>query len=378
MGPTWWAWGAILAIALASLVTGWVVARLAYCLMRRADAAMGRRLRDDTGSALTSVLGLAIFVNAVPALVAPTGPVSGQVDAIGIVLLYVAMVWLAAKILWSVGEALSDRYVRRLQDPGNLHARRMRTKISVGRRLLIVLALVFGIGVTLMQLDLFGAIGLSLLASAGAVTVLVSIAARPFLENMLAGIQIALTEPVRIGDTVVIDGRWGTVETIAFTYVTVLTWDFKRLVVPHRHLLGEPFENWSKKDEAVKIPVSLKVDPALDIALLRRRYEEVIDADPRWHGEDRRLEVMEVGEEAVEVRAIASGASAADAWNLHVSLREALLGFLQTHEGGRYLVHRRHRLAEAAREALAASGGDGRGDREAAGEDEAAEARHAH
>lgn len=364
-GEALWIWLALGVLAAASAVAGWLLAKLILALAGRADGLWPRTLRHSIGAPLTATLMLGLFAATIPLLVSPTGPISGQIGFVTVAGLYLAAIWLMVRLIWGTGQAVSLHYRRRLTDPEHAEARRARTKISVALRIAIGVAIFTGLGLLLAQFEVFDTLGLSLLASAGAVTVILSIAARPFLENMVAGLQIAATEPVRIGDTLLFEGHWGTVESIAFTYVTVHTWDLRRVIVPHTYLLTHPFENWSKESECRKMVVHLLVDHRADIDALRDKYLELVDQDPRWEGEDRRLEVVGVTEEAMDLRVLACGRNSGETWNLHCHIREQLMKFLQNHEDGRHLVRRRQVIESRPGEAVtneAANGHDRRAD----------------
>ncbi|MGF1606252.1 MAG: mechanosensitive ion channel family protein [Rhodothalassiaceae bacterium] len=358
-GEAVWVWLALAALILLSIVIGWLLAKLILAIMARSDALWPRTIRDSIGTPLTVTLMLGAFAGFIPALISPTGPVSSRIGGLALALLYLAVIWLLVRLIWGIGEAVSRHYHRRLPDPEHVQARRKRTKISVGRRLVIGVAIFAGIGLLLAQFEVFDTLGLSLLASAGAITVILSIAARPFLENMVAGMQIAATEPVRIGDTLLFEGYWGTVESIAFTYVTIHTWDLRRIIVPHTYLLTHPFENWSKESESRKMVVHLMVDHRMDIDALRQKYLQIVGEDPRWEGEDKRLEVFGVTDAAMDIRVLACGRSSGDTWHLHCHIREQLMKFIQGYEDGRFLVRRRQVLERRPGEGLSAPSANG-------------------
>jgi len=353
-----WIWIALPGLALLSVMIGWPLSSYVLRLLHRRPNSWLARVTENIGLPLALTLVLLIFNLVDTALLNPVGAVSRYVEGTAGILLYVVVIWLVIQVLWGLGEAFSTRYYASLNDPDHVQARRARTRIAVGRRLVIGFAIVAGIGVVLVQFQVVDALGLSLLASAGALTVVLSIAARPLLENMLSGFQIAVTEPIRIGDSILFDGKWGTVEEIAFTYILVLTWDQRRLVIPHTKLLNEHFQNLSKKNEFTKWTVHLRVDHMMDIDALRERYLELVEADERWEGDDKRLEVYDLSDEALDVRVLACARSPGDAWSLHCHLREELIKFLQGFEEGRYMVRRRAVLESAPGEGLRSGGED--------------------
>ena len=190
-------------------------------------------------------------------------------------------------------------------------------------------------------MGLFESFGVSILASAGALGVLVAIAARPLLGNMVSGLQIALTDPLRIGDVVVYDGHWSTVEDITFAHTVLRTWTDTRLIVPHSDFLSRPFENWSKEGEAVKRIVKLAVDYRIDVARVRETLDEILDGDPRLTGEPPVVEMVESEEEHAVLWIWLPCVSALTSWYLHNEVREKLVAHLRELDGGAYLPRRR-------------------------------------
>jgi small-conductance mechanosensitive channel len=211
----------------------------------------------------------------------------------------------------------------------------------------VVVALL-SLGYILMKIGVFETFGLSLLASAGAIGILVAIAARPLLGNMVAGLQIALTDPVRIGDVVVYDDHWATVEDISFAHTVLRTWTDTRLIVPHTDFLSRPFENWSKEGEAVRRIVKIPVDYRIDVGQVRRKVAEIVADDPRSTGESPEVEMVEANADTAVLWVWISGTNAFTSWYLHNEVRERVVAFLKELEGGAYLPRRRHILLSEA------------------------------
>jgi small-conductance mechanosensitive channel len=200
---------------------------------------------------------------------------------------------------------------------------------------------VMSIGYILLRLGLFETFGISVLASAGALGVVVAIAAQPLLGNMVAGLQIALSDPVRVGDVVTFDGNLATVDDIAFGHTVLLTFKNTRLIVPHAQLLSRVVENWSKEGEAVKRIIKLPVDYRIDVDRVRREVQSVVDRDPRLT-EAPVVEVVDVSEDAALLWIWISASTPATSWSLHNEVREKLMRFLADFEGGAYLPRKRH------------------------------------
>ncbi|MDZ5697622.1 mechanosensitive ion channel family protein [Chelativorans sp. M5D2P16] len=248
---------------------------------------------------------------------------------------------------------LSERYVVPLaeDDPEN---RRIKTTTYVARRLALAVIALLSIGYVLVRVGLFEDFGISVLASAGALGVLVAIAARPLLGNMVSGLQIAMTDPARIGDIVVFDGQWAIVEDISFAHTVLHTWTDTRLIVPHSELLSRPFENWSKKGEAVKQIVKLPVDYRIDVDKIREKVAAIVKDDPRSTDDKPLVEMAEItGETAVPWIWIA-GTDSFSCWYLHNAVKEKLIAYLIDLDGGAYLPRKRHLLVSESDQELGA------------------------
>jgi small-conductance mechanosensitive channel len=159
------------------------------------------------------------------------------------------------------------------------------------------------------------------------------LAARPVLSNLLAGIQIAMTQPIRVEDQVVVEGETGSIETITSTYVVVRLWDLRRMVVPLSYFIEKPFQNWTYEGAAQIGAVLLRVGPTVSVDRLRRKLDEIVHQSPRWDEKVARLEVTDITIDAVELRALVSARTPTQTWDLRCEVREKLLEFLQALPG---------------------------------------------
>jgi small-conductance mechanosensitive channel len=278
-----------------------------------------------------------------------TGPIASNLDITSEVVALIAGAWLLLRIVSAVTLSLSERYVVPLasDDPEN---RRTKTTVYVVRRMTMVIVGLLSVGYILLQVGIFDNFGVSVLASAGALGVLVAIAARPLLGNMVAGLQIAMTDPVRIGDVVVYDGHWATVEDISFAHTVLRTWTDTRLIVPHTDFLSKPFENWSKEGEAVRRIIKIPVDYCIDLDKVRSEVAEIVAGDPR-STEAPKVEMVEINGETAVLWIWIAGTTAFTSWDLHNAVREKVLTFLKELDGGSYLPRRRHILLNQENEA---------------------------
>ncbi|HEX2829632.1 MAG TPA: mechanosensitive ion channel family protein [Burkholderiales bacterium] len=241
--------------------------------------------------------------------------------------LIAALTWMALRAVGAVGEAIVRLHPATVTD--NLQARRIQTQTRVLTRTVKFFVLIVGGAALLMTLPGMRQVGASLLASAGVVGVVGGIAARPVFGNLIAGLQIALTQPIRLDDVVIMENEWGRIEEITATYVVVKIWDERRLVVPLEWIIQHPFQNWTRTGSQLLGTVYLWVDYRVPLAPLRAELERVCEAAPEWDRRVCMIQVTEANERAVQIRALVSAGDASLAWDLRCRVREALIDFLQ-------------------------------------------------
>ncbi|HEU4820510.1 MAG TPA: mechanosensitive ion channel domain-containing protein [Qipengyuania sp.] len=229
-----------------------------------------------------------------------------------------------------------------IEDPVTMRSRR--TRVTILGRTVKVAILVITVSLILFNLPGVRQIGVTLLASAGFAALAVGAAAQPALKSLIAGVQMALTQPLRLGDMIKVDGEAGRVEEIRWSFVTVRTWDDRLLVVPTLRFLDGSFENWSRISERLTGPVFLHLDPASDIAPIRAEFERFVKAQPEWDRRVGSLEMTEARPESVELRISLSAATIGDLWTLRTKVREHMFDWLRR-EMPDALV--RHRLGAA-------------------------------
>jgi small-conductance mechanosensitive channel len=236
--------------------------------------------------------------------------------------------WLIFRVMRAGKAMLEERADISVED--NLKARRRRTKISILYRICQCIVGFFVIAMMLIAIPGVRTIGVSLMASAGLAALAVGAAAQPALKNLIAGVQMAFSEPIRLDDVVIIEGEWGRIEEIKLTYVIVRIWDDRRLVVPVSYFLEKPFQNWTTKTSDLLGTVFLYVDPTADIEAIRTRFVEAVKANSRWDGRVAILQVTDHRADALELRGLLSARNAAIAFDLRCEVREAMLTFLRT------------------------------------------------
>jgi small-conductance mechanosensitive channel len=185
------------------------------------------------------------------------------------------------------------------------------------------------IGAALMTFEPVRQYGVSLFASAGVAGIVVGLAARPVLSNLIAGVQIAVTQPIRIDDAVIVEGEWGSIEEITSTYVVVRLWDWRRMIVPLTYFIEKPFQNWTREGSALIGTVMLYLDYTAPIARIREKATELAAQSKLWNRKVVNVQVSDAKEGTIEVRVLVSANSAPAAWDLRCEMREKLIDFLQ-------------------------------------------------
>lgn len=211
----------------------------------------------------------------------------------------------------------------------NLTARRVHTQVRILKRTAMVVVLLLTAGAVLLAFPSVQAYGVSLFASAGAAGLVLGFAARPVLANLIAGIQIALTQPIRIDDVVIIEGEWGWIEEITSTYVVVRIWDLRRLIVPLAHFIEKPFQNWTRENADIIGAVTWHLDYRAPVSEMRTKLDEILKTNPRWDGKVSNLQVVDSGASTITVRALMSARTSPMAWDLRCEVRESMIEWLR-------------------------------------------------
>ena len=242
--------------------------------------------------------------------------------------------WLVIRLIRAVAASIEERA---MTDGDELKARGIRTQVLVLRRVASIVVGVITASILLLQFEVVRSIGVSLLASAGILGVVLGVAAQKSIGGLLAGIQLSITQPVRIGDTVIVEGEWGSIEEINLTYVVVNIWDQRRLIVPITRFLDQPFQNWTKMSRELLGTIYFHADYRLPIDAVRAELERIVEGNPLWDGRNQSVLVTGVTDRTMEVRALISAKDSSDQWGLRCEVRERLLAWLREFEGGRYL-----------------------------------------
>jgi small-conductance mechanosensitive channel len=242
-------------------------------------------------------------------------------------LFIVQLGWIAAVI----ANIAMDRYVYglKLDVSDNLVARKAVTQMGLLRQAVNVLMALLTVGFALMSFDSVRQFGYSLFASAGIVGIVAGLAARPLFENLIAGLQLAFTQPLRMGDAVVIANEWGWVEEITATYIVVRLWDWRRQVVPLSYLFQNPFTNWTRSSSSLIGSVYIYADYTLPMDRVRQAATRIVKDSPLWDGQVVNVQVSDAKDQVIEVRVLASAGSGGHAWDLRCEIREKLIAWIR-------------------------------------------------
>ena len=246
--------------------------------------------------------------------------------AIRLVIIF-GITWLVIRIINLGRRIVLIRY--NYDDSDNLHARKVYTQFRIIERILIAMVVIISLAIALMTFDGIRKIGVSLFASAGVAGIIIGFAAQKFLGNVVAGVQIAIAQPIRLDDVVIVEGEWGWIEEITLTYVVVRIWDKRRLIVPTTYFIEKPFQNWTRESADILGTVYIYTDYNVPFDALREELTRILESDQHWDKKVNVLQVTNATDRTVEVRALVSAADSPSAWDLRVNIREKLIVFLQ-------------------------------------------------
>ncbi|HHY86996.1 MAG TPA: mechanosensitive ion channel [Verrucomicrobia bacterium] len=253
----------------------------------------------------------------------------GLIKKASSILIIGAVAWVLANAVRIGEKAVLASYDISASD--NLQARKVYTQVHVIAKTLLFIIVLFTVASILMCFEEVRRFGTSILASAGVVGIIIGFAAQRTIANLFAGFQLALTQPIRIDDVVIVEGEWGRVEEITLTYVVIRIWDERRLVVPLNHFIEKPFQNWTRTSAQLLGSVFFWVDYTLPVAELRAAIKDIVEKAPLWDGRFWNLQVTEATERGMQLRVLATASDSGNAWNLRCYLREKLIEYVQTH-----------------------------------------------
>ncbi|MEA1079352.1 mechanosensitive ion channel family protein [Marinobacter qingdaonensis] len=323
-----WLYPAISALVSALLAYGGF--RLALGLVHRLTRrkAVPRLFLDASARAVGWVVSL-LVLNGVLEASPQDLPYLSEFQHIATLLLIFAVTWALVRCTSAIGEVIVT--LNPVLEGEWKRARKVETQTRFLVRGLNILIVIVGLGAALMTFDSVRHVGGSLLASAGVGGIILGFAARPVLGNLLAGMQIALTQPFRIDDVLYVQNEWCWVEEVTATYVVLRVWDLRRLIVPLQWFIENPFQNWSRNTADLLGTVFIRVDYAMPIFPLREEFARLLRQSPQWDGKIETVQVTDSDDQTIQVRFLMSAPDSSQAWDLRCAVREGLITFLQEH-----------------------------------------------
>lgn len=323
-----WLWPGFIAIL--AVASTYIIYRLALAIFRHFSESRTviRLFLDAAARALGVVLCLLALAGALQA--APSDlPMIDTIQQVTTLLLVLAVTWAAVRLTSAIGEVIVA--LNPVLEGQWKRARKVETQTRFLVRALNILIVIIGLGAALMTFESVQHMGASLLASAGVGGLILGFAARPVLSNLLAGMQIALTQPFRIDDVLHVQGEWCWVEEVTATYVVLRVWDLRRLVVPLQWFIENPFQNWSRNTSELLGAVFIWVDYTMPVEPLRQEFTRLLNESGLWDGELSSVQVTDSSDQAIQVRFLMSAANSSKNWDLRCAIREGLVTFIQEH-----------------------------------------------
>lgn len=317
----------ILAMALVvGVLTGWIIIRLLKFLSKGKD----RRFFQTVHSSITHVLYFyfpALFLLLVANNRFVRAEESHLVYSLSKVFLIAVSTWLAIRIVTIFERLILDQLD--LNKTNNLQERKLFTKVKFIKRLVVIAVLIMAVSLLLLSFRQGREFGLGILTSAGIVSVIVGFAAQKTIANLLAGIQIAFTQPIKIEDVVIVENEWGRIEEINLTYVVVKLWDLRRLILPITYFVENSYQNWTRNDSSIIGSALFSLDYRAPVEKLRTAFLAILAESPLWDGDTAALQVTDTRDQFMLVRAIMSAHNASDAFDLRCEVREKLIEYMQ-------------------------------------------------
>ena len=322
-------WLVTTALASTAILIALTVNAVIVTLMRRTFGARHPRLRTLlTNSKGPLRLGLTVLAMSLAVRIAPFSEATATIIGNVLNVAFIALLgWIATTAVQIFSQVYLFRF--KLDTEDNLLARKHVTQVRILTRAMDVLIFIITLAAAMMTFDQVRQYGVSLFASAGVAGLAIGLAARPLMSNLIAGVQIAVAQPIRLDDVVIVENEWGTIEEITTTYVVIKLWDWRRMVVPLSYFIEKPFQNWTRETSALIGSVFLYVDYTAPIDKLREKLDEIARASTLWDGQVAVLQVSDAKDSTLELRALVSARNAPTAWDLRCEVREKLIGYLQ-------------------------------------------------
>jgi small-conductance mechanosensitive channel len=311
----------------------WLLARIArtietllQSLSSFTEANWDDVLLPFAGKALRLILPMVALILGTPALAVSEGAQQIVQNAVSLALIG-TIGFILVQFVNAMAELVLQRY--RIDVADNREARGVYTQVTVLKKIAVGIVALFAIASMLMVFQPVRQLGTAMIASAGVAGIVIGFAAQKSLGTLLAGFQIAMTQPIRIDDVVIVEGEWGRIEEITLTYVVVCIWDQRRLVVPITYFIEKPFQNWTRTSADILGTIFLQVDFAVPVDSVRQELTRILEGSPNWDRKVNVLQVTDAKERTLELRALASSSDASKSWDLRCEVREKLVAFVQ-------------------------------------------------
>lgn len=321
-----WSLGVFGVAVLTGLVGHFLLFRIGALLARRTEAVFDDSLFQRFRGPSRLIIPFLAVTFVVPLMGLSPATEALLRQAISLVLI-ASTAWLIIRVVYVLEDVIVFRF--RVDVADNLRARAIHTQFQIFKKVAIVVIIILALAIMLTTFEKVRHLGTSILASAGIAGIIVGLAAQRSISTLLAGLQIAITQPIRLDDVVVVEGEWGRIEEIALTYVVVRVWDLRRLVLPITYFLEKPFENWTRVSAEVLGTVFVYVDYTVPAEALREELRRIVEKSPSWDGKVCLLHVTNATERTVALRALVSARDSGKAWDLRCEVREKLIAFVQ-------------------------------------------------
>lgn len=318
-------WLLLLLAGTIGLVFSIIIISLIKITASRKEWTVVRAIRENLTSVLHFFVPM-VFITAAAKTYSYSNPQYDWVFALSKTALIGITTWLMARIVIIVEKILIAKLD--FNSPDNNQARRLFTKIKFVKRIIVIMVVTIGVSILLLSFDSVRQYGVGILTSAGIASVIIGFAAQKSLANLMAGIQIAFTQPIKIDDVVIVEGEWGRIEEINLTYVVVNIWDLRRIVLPITYFIETPFQNWTRNDSALTGAAFFYLNYHTPVDKLRTKLKEILDATPLWDGRSWALQVTDTQGQLMVVRALMSARNSGETFDLRCLVREKLIEFI--------------------------------------------------
>jgi small-conductance mechanosensitive channel len=318
-------WLILLISALIGLAISLLLVNLIKVAASRRQWSAVRAIRENLTSVLYFFVPM-LIISIAARTYALIHPDYNWLFALSKIILIAVSIWMMVRVVIIVEKILVDQLD--FDTPDNNQARRMFTKIKFVKRMVVILVVTIGVSILLLSFESVRQYGVGILTSAGIVSVIIGFAAQKSLANLMAGIQIAFTQPIKIDDVVIVEGEWGRIEEINLTYVVVNIWDLRRIVLPITYFIETPFQNWTRNDSALIGTAFFHLNYHAPIPKLREKLKEILDLTPLWNGKSWALQVTDTQGQLMVVRALMSARNSSETFDLRCLVREKMIEFI--------------------------------------------------